>query len=234
MKINKKRIILYIILVIACCIISSLTTIIVYKSLKEKDINYYDLNISKVVEVASYDDLNNKSYGTGWFIDKNMVVTNYHVISNLVNGSREQFDNIEIRFYDALDYESVLLLKFSEEKDIAILKYQGSHNHMYFETQENIYTSQKCYSIGNFSNYGLSFKEGCISKTFVNLNYNNVYSNYIQTTINIGHGDSGAPLFNDKNEIIGMITFRTKGLNGNVEQGFAYAIPISYILNESV
>lgn len=29
-----------------------------------------------------------------------------------------------------------------------------------------------------------------------------------------------------------MVTFRTKGLSGNVEQGFAYAIPVNYIVEE--
>lgn len=232
MKINKKRIIIDLILIIACCAISSLITIITYKNLKEENINYYDQNISKVVEVASYDDLNNKSYGTGWFIDNNTIVTNYHVISNLVNGTREQFDNIEIRFYDTVDYEIVTLFKFNEEKDIAIIKYNGDHKHSYFNTQENITISQKCFNIGNFSNYGLSFKEGYISLVSVELLYNNQYSIFIQCSINIGQGDSGSPVFNENNEVIGMITFRTKGLTGNVEQCFAYAIPISYILEE--
>lgn len=232
MKTNKKRVILYIILTIACCILSSLTTIMTYKSLKEKNINYYERNISKVVEVASYDDENNKNYGTGWFIDNNTIVTNYHVISNLVNGIRERFDNIEIRFYDTIDYELVTLFKFNEEKDIAIIKYNGNHKHSYFNTQENITISQKCFNIGNFSNYGLSFKKGYISLANVKLLYNNHYSTFIQCSINIGQGDSGSPVFNENNEVIGMITFRTKGLTGNVEQGFAYAIPISNILEE--
>lgn len=219
---------------IICCALSSIPTIIIYKSLKKENVNFYDKNIFKVAEVAGYDYENNKSYGTGWFLDNDTIVTNYHVISTLVNGEREEFDNIEIRFYDVINYESVTLIKFSEENDIALLKYEGLHTHAYFKTQENIYTSEKCYSIGNFSNYGLSFKEGYISLRTVNLNYNNVYSNYIQTIISIGQGDCGSPLFNDNSEIIGMITFRTKGLTANVEQCFAYAIPISYILNEKL
>ena len=182
--------------------------------------------------MASYDDLNNKNYVTGWFIDNNTIVTNYHVISNLVNGTSEQFDNIEIRFYDTIDYEFVTLFKFNEEKDIAIIKYNGEHNHSYFNTQENITISQKFFNIGNFSNYGLSFKEGYIILANVKLLYNNHYSIFIQCSINIWQGDSGSPVFNENYEVIGMITFKTKGIRGNVEHGFAYTIPISNILEE--
>ncbi len=96
--------------------------------------------------------------------------------------------------------------------------------------KNKISNSQKCYSIGNFFNYGLSYKEGYISLSKINLLYNGDYANFIQCSISIGSGDSGAPLFNDKNEVIGMITFRTKGLTGNAEQCFAYAIPIVTIL----
>ena len=231
MKVNNKKATLIIFIIIVCCIFSSIITLISYKYSTKTSINYYEENIDKVVEVASYDDENNKNYGTGWFYSDDTIITNYHVVSELINSSRELFNNIDIRFYDSEDYESVTLLKFNSELDIAILQYYGSHSHSYFRINENVYTSQKCYSIGNFSNYGLSYKEGYISLETVRLNYNDNYSNYIQCSINIGQGDSGAPVFNQKNEVIGMITFRTKNQNGVVEAGFAYAIPINVILN---
>ena len=195
--------------------------------------NYYNENILKVVEIAAFDEEDNKSYGTGWFLDENIIVTNYHVVSFISQDEREKLDYIKIRFYDSVEYEEVILKTFDENMDIAFLQYSGNHNHLNFVTKNKVSNSQKCYSIGNFLNYGLSYKEGYISLCEINLLYNNIYSSFIQCSINIGSGDSGAPLFNEKSEIVGMITFRVKGLNGDVEQCFAYAIPISVILNEA-
>lgn len=230
MRINKKFIILSVILMLICSTTSSLITFQICKYSSNN--NYYDENVLKVVEVESYDDTENKSYGSGWFLDDTTVVTNYHVISYLISGERESFETINIRFYDSEEYEKVSLMKFDEAKDIAFLQYNGNHKHSTFKTQSHIYTSEKCYNIGNFSNYGLSYKEGYISLVCIELNYNNHSSFFIQCQLSIGQGDSGSPIFNENNEVIGMVTFRTKGLTGNVEQGFAYAIPVNYIVEE--
>ena len=232
MKTNKKKTVLYVCLIFFCSIASSLITFLILK--KGNNTNYYKENILKVVEVASYEEVESKSYGSGWFLDETTIVTNYHVISYLISGNRESFSNIEIRFYNNDKYEKVTLLKFNEEKDVAFLNYSGHYNHSFFSGHDNnIYNSQKCFCIGNFSNYGLSYKEGYISLDAIKLLYNDNYAIFIQCSISIGQGDSGAPVFNENNEVIGMITFRTKGSTGTVEQCFAYAIPIDRILAES-
>ena len=69
-------------------------------------LNSTDYNILKVVEVAAYDEIENKSYGRAWFLDGNTIITNYHVISSLHHGVRENFDYIDIRFYDSEQYET--------------------------------------------------------------------------------------------------------------------------------
>lgn len=144
-------------------------------------------------------------------LDENTIVTNYHVISFIDHDERERFNNVEIRFYNSELYESVLLENYDEAKDIAFLNYNGKHEHLKFETDNKITNSQKCYSIGNFMNYGLSYKEGYISLSEISLMYNDVYSDYIQCSISIGPGDSGAPLFNKDNKVIGMIHLEQKG-----------------------
>ncbi len=228
MKINKISFIKFFSTIIISSLISCLMMLTMLNF--NKNTNHYDINIAKVVEVAAYDEIENKSYGSAWFLDDNTIVTNYHVISYIDHVERENFDHIDIRFYDSDQYEAVILKKYDEVKDVAFLQYEGNHKHSNFTSEDKISTSEKCYSIGNFSNYGLSYKEGYISLSEINLLYNNVYSNFIQCSLSIGSGDSGAPLFNEKNEVIGMITFRIKGLTGNVEQCFAYAIPIDSIL----
>ena len=124
----------------------------------------------------------------------------------------------------------MLVRKYDERKDIAFLEYKGAYKNNYYSIASNYYTGDECYSIGNFSNYGLSLKKGHISLRAINLEYNEVVQEFIQCAINIGPGDSGAPLFNNRNKVIGMIAFRAKGLNGTIEQGFAYVIPILEIV----
>lgn len=223
---NKKYFTIILCLSIIVSFVTSFLTIFIDKNVSN-NINYYDTNINKVVEIASFDVEDNKSFGTGWFIDDCTIVTNYHVVSYIYQNERVNFDNIEIRFYDEESYFKSSIIKYDETKDIAYLKYDGEHIHSYFKTSMIYHNTDKCYSIGNFLNYGLSYKEGYISLSSINLEYNGSNINFIQCSITIGQGDSGAPLFNKKNEVIGIITFRVKGPHGEVEQGFGYAIPIS-------
>lgn len=226
---SKKHFVIILFLCLIASILSSITTVLIYNSISTRN-NYFDGNINKVVEIASFDNEESKSFGTGWFIDGCTIVTNYHVVSYLYQNERIEFDNIEIRFYDEESYYNSSIIKYDKIKDIAYLKYDGNHYHSYFKTSLDYRNTDKCFSIGNFLNYGLSYKEGYISLSSINLEYNRTYSNYIQCSITIGQGDSGAPLFNKDNEVIGMITFRVKNLTGDVEQGFGYAIPINNIL----
>ena len=220
MRFNMKKLSILILLILACCVLLISCT---------KSSIYYQANISKVVELLAYDEEEIVSNGTGWFISDDIVVTNYHVISSTKYNETNALDNIKLRFYDQDDYEKLDLINYKEVKDIAFLKYEGSHKHFKFELQFDYNVSDLCYCIGNFMNYGLSYKEGYISLKTVKLLYNAVNQEFIQCGINIGQGDSGAPVFNNKNEIIGMVTLRVKNSSGIIEQGFAYLIPSKVI-----
>lgn len=180
----------------------------------------YEKNINNCVEICSYDSDSNLSYGTGWFIDEQTIVTNYHVVNTKTTS---------IRFFDEETYTNISIINFDSKLDIALLKYEGTHVHSYFKTTTNYITSEECYCIGNYQNFGLSFKKGYISLAAVDLEYNEVYQEFIQCSIGIGQGDSGAPLFNQNYECLGMITLRKKNQLGNIEECFGYAIPISKI-----
>ena len=63
MKINKIRIIRFFSTIIISSLISSLMVVLI-QFILNKNINYYNENILKVVEVAAYDEIENKSYGS--------------------------------------------------------------------------------------------------------------------------------------------------------------------------
>lgn len=194
----------------------------------KKGTKRYESNINNVVEVYAYDK-DNESYGTAWFIDDKILITNYHVISFESKGERYTLDNIGIRFYDEIEYVSIEVNRYDSTTDIALLKYEGNHKHGTFKFDSNYKTGDECYVIGNFNNQGLSYKEGLISLSKVNITYNEKTQEFIQCQINIGQGDSGAPIINDNNKVIGMITLRTKNSSGVVEQGYGYGITVGRI-----
>lgn len=191
--------------------------------------NSYEKSINKVVEIYSYDDTDSKSYGTGWFINIDTITTNFHVISYIEDEDVKIYKKICIRFCDEEKYTDVSMIKYDESKDIAFLKYSGVHKHSSFK-EGGFKTGDNCFSIGNYNNYGLSYKNGIISLKEVYLNYNDLNQTFIQCEINIGKGDSGAPIFNQQGKVLGMISFRKANSSGVIEQGFAYAIPIERIV----
>lgn len=191
--------------------------------------NNYKNNINNVVEIYAHDD-ENESFGTGFFIDKNIIVTNCHIIAEK-EGDNLTILNPSIRFFDEEQYTEVEIIDYNLEKDFAKLLYNGNHKHSYYKEDIIPEVEDKCFVIGNFNNYGLSYKEGYVSLKSVNLNYNGIIQSYIQVSISIGQGDSGAPVISKDGKLIGMITFRTKNQGSNyVEQGFAYAIFASEFL----
>lgn len=63
----------------------------------------------------------------------------------------------------------------------------------------------------------------------VNVKYDDISRLVIQADINIASGNSGGALLNEKGELIGITTFRTKDLLGNVNYGFTYSIPLKVV-----
>ena len=53
----------------------------------------------------------------------------------------------------------------------------------------------------------------------------------IQTGFVINEGNSGGPGFNEKGELLGIISFRLKDRNEDVIQGVSFALPASTITN---
>jgi S1-C subfamily serine protease len=61
------------------------------------------------------------------------------------------------------------------------------------------------------------------------MEYNGMKQSFIQCTLGIGPGDSGSPILNESNEVLGMVAYRSRNNAGTVEQNFCYGIPSSRI-----
>jgi len=55
-----------------------------------------------------------------------------------------------------------------------------------------------------------------------------------QTDAKVSQGSSGGPLFNERGEVIGMITFQTDALTRTAGDNFAFALPIDIVLKQAL
>ncbi len=192
----------------------------------------FNKTIDSIIEVkASSEDIG-ESFGTGIIYNSDgLIITNAHVICYTRLGETNTFDNYEIRFATKEDYQSASLLKYDIELDLAILEIGDNsikYNPIKFSKNKCSY-GDKIYAIGNTSNYGIGISEGVISVPLVNIKYDEISRLVIQADINISSGNSGGALLNDKGQLIGITTFRTKDNQGNVNYGFTYSIPLDTI-----
>lgn len=222
-----------VIIIFNSIIILCLFGYILFNKYSEKDpIDIFNMNVNSIVEVKAVTDSVGESYGTGVIYDSSgLLITNSHVISYTSLGETKTFDEYEIRFATKEDYQSATLIKYDVEIDLAILKINDEsvkYDSVEFSNKNYSY-GDKVYAIGNTSNYGIGISEGIISVPEVNIKYDNISRLVIQSNIDISSGNSGGALLNDKGQLIGITTFRTKDNQGNVNYGFAYSIPLKTI-----
>lgn len=153
------------------------------------------------------------SQGTGFFIEKNKLITNFHVIEN----SRA----IKVKLIDSEKFLRKSEVKLSSEKyDLAIIETEKIKSHLSLDTISEPAIGSKIFTIGNPR--GLT---GTISEGIISAKRKNDYD-LIQITAPISPGNSGGPLINEKGNVIGISTFTLKN-----SQNLNFAIPLKYISN---
>ena len=136
--------------------------------------------------------------GSGFFIDNSgTVVTNYHVIEDALVGA--------IQLYDGTTAKITKVIGYDEDLDIAILKTDATGTPAKLATEQSE-IGETVYAIG----YPQAFKLGVTSSTFTTGMISMYRSlsgyTYIQSTVDITHGNSGGALINTYGEIIGITT----------------------------
>lgn len=152
------------------------------------------------------------SYGSGFAIGKNCIVTNAHVIDDR--------DSIMIMSYDEEKYEA-FVLGMSEDKDIAVLAVNGaSFPYLPVADMSGAKIGDDIYAIGAPKGMTYTLTKGSISAK------DRMVSGkpYIQIDAAINAGNSGGPLLNDSGEVLGMNTMKMSD-----SEGIGLAIPIDRI-----
>lgn len=233
---NKKSIFLIITAVIN--VLLTLFVITLYfvsrnESLSATDI--YNTCLNNVVEIKAESENIGESYGTGEIITTDgKIITNAHVVTYTRLGTVNQFENYYMRFAFEDVYRPLIIEKYSTELDLAILKLKDYSdiilNPIEMDRTSSLKAGDTVYAVGNASNYGISIFQGIVSNPLVNIKLEEVTTAVIQCDLTIAAGNSGGALLNEKGELIGITTFRTKDNSGNVIYGIVYSIPIDTVI----
>ena len=180
------------------------------KLLSAEDV--YNQSIDKVALVISYEGGIPASQGSGFFIDKNTLITNFHCVAGA--------DAIQLKIAGKEDViKGAKIVKASEEYDLAIIRTKQDFPYLKIDSLGKEKVGSKIYAIGNPR--GL---EGTISDGILSGKRDNEGVEFLQITAPISPGNSGGPVLNEKGEVIGVSTFTFRN-----SQNLNFAMPIKYI-----
>ncbi|MDD5934056.1 MAG: trypsin-like peptidase domain-containing protein [Clostridiales bacterium] len=168
--------------------------------------------ISGVVEVVTTDSVNSINIGSGFFINGNMVVTNYHVI--------DCASNIKIRDYMGNMYEVDTIYDYNKNFDLAVLGIKNTAPSTLICNFSKVETGENVYAIGSPLSLSGSISEGIVSKAY--RDREGVI--YHQNTASIAQNSGGGPLLNIYGEVIAINTSRIIGA-----QNINFALDINYL-----
>jgi len=171
------------------------------------------------------------SSGTGFIIDKEgHIVTNWHVVTG--------GDAFEVILADG-SKAPAKLIGSDPRDDLAVVQIDASKvpDFVSLGNSSTLKPGQTIIAIGSplgaFTN---TVTDGIISGLGRNefSSSNNAdcqnYSNLIQHTAPINHGNSGGPLFNLKGEVVGVNTIGLTTVGSDVVQGLFFAVPSDIVV----
>ena len=154
--------------------------------------------------------------GTGFFINKFHIVTNYHVIKN--------FNKLSIYAFNHLfAITDVTVVGYDEEIDIAVLQINEDIPHDFLRWSDDApLIGDDVYALGHGMSQVWSLTKGILSYDY-RQNPSTSFVHYIQTDAVINSGNSGGPLMNEDGEVIGVNTLLISPDKYYV--GYGYVIP---------
>lgn len=208
-----KKILVYI--GISLFILGSCITVLIF--------NKNNINDS-VVYIECIDEVSIRS-GTGFVYKvvggKNYIVTSYHVI--------EGYNDIYVYNSDKKKIKASVL-NYDEYTDIAILIVEDKLDleEVIVGDSSNIKEEDKVYAIGAFDLENIKSKGKIIyteKEITIDTTHGSSNLNVIELDIDVTYGNSGGPLLNENNEVIGMMFVKEENKN------IAYALPINFVMD---
>jgi serine protease Do len=159
------------------------------------------------------------SYGSGFILKENYIMTNFHVVENATE--------VIISLSDRREYVAEVI-GVDPLSDLAVLKVKGKDlPTVNVGNSDNLKVGDWVVAIGSPFSFDFSVTAGIVSAKGRSIQNNNIgnYVPFLQTDVAINPGNSGGPLFNLDGEVVGInsqIYSRSGGY-----QGLAFAIPIN-------
>lgn len=208
-----KKILVYISIILL--ILGSFITVLIFNKSDIKD---------SVVYIECTDESSVRS-GTGFVykIDsgRSYIVTSYHVI--------EGYNDIYVYNSDKQRIKASVL-NYDEYTDIAILTIEDKLKEVVIGNSSNIKKQDKVYAIGSLDLKNINIKsKGKIIDTEKEITVSTTHGssnlNTIEVSIDVTYGNSGGPLLNTSDEVIGMMFVKEENEN------IAYALPINFVID---
>ena len=155
--------------------------------------------VNPSVAFVLIENLSGYSSGSGFFIDSNgTLITNYHVIDDGLSGAIQLYDGTVATIDSVIGYDKKL--------DIAILSTSAKNTSPVKIADSIIQIGETVYAIGYPEAFKLGFSSSTFTSGMVSMNRSIEGYSYIQSTVNITHGNSGGALINKYGEVVGITT----------------------------
>ena len=159
------------------------------------------------------------SYGSGFILKDNYIMTNFHVV--------EDSTDVTVSLSDRREF-SAEVIGVDPLSDLAVLEVKGRNlPTVDVGNSDDLKVGDWVIAIGSPFSFDFSVTAGIVSAKGRSIQNNNIgnYVPFLQTDVAINPGNSGGPLFNLDGEVVGInsqIYSRSGGY-----QGLAFAIPIN-------
>lgn len=163
--------------------------------------------------------------GSGFFIDKQgYAITNYHVISSVVDPKNEGKADIYVKLNGSIDKVPCKVVGWDPVFDLALLKVSAVPEYYYsLKSSDNLKIGDDVIALGSPGGLGSTVTSGIVSATNRELLE---LGSVIQIDSAINPGSSGGPLI-DENRMVTNIVFA--GIESF--EGVNFAIPVKYLLS---
>jgi serine protease Do len=163
------------------------------------------------------------SYGSGFILKDNYILTNYHVV--------EDATEVVVSLSDRREFIAEIV-GVDPLSDLALLTVDGENlPQVKTGNSDNLKVGDWVVAIGSPFSFDFSVTAGIVSAKGRSIQNNNIgnYVPFLQTDVAINPGNSGGPLFDLDGKVVGInsqIYSRSGGY-----QGLAFAIPINVAID---
>lgn len=168
--------------------------------------------------------------GSGFIISADgYILTNFHVVEDAVKGGYD----VTVYLYDGAEYIASIV-GYEEDNDVAVLKISADGlPAATIGDSDSIQVGQSAYAVGNpLGELQYTMTTGSVSALDREISFTDSDTgvvntiNMFQIDAAVNSGNSGGPVYNNRGEVIGIVTAKYGAYTTGVE-GLGFAIPIN-------